>query len=87
MSTPEPREPAMNQHWTEELADAFHRLADTDIKVHLQSGVVVANTYLDNARTGWQVQTSAVSFPTTKSSAQVVRDVQTALDNQFAGTR
>lgn len=70
-----------NQHWTEELADAFHRLADTDTKVHLQSGIVVANTYRNDTWAGWQVQTTdgAVSFPTTDSSAQVVRDVEAAL--------
>lgn len=73
------------QHWTEELADAFHRLDDPDANVDqisLQSGnVVVANTYLDHVWAGWQVQAGAVSFPTTKSSAQVVRDVEATLGN------
>jgi hypothetical protein len=68
-------------------------------KIHVRAGstlLVVADTWwrknLD-VWTGWQVHVENAdgivtrNFPKTKKRAQVVRDVQAALDNQFAGTR
>lgn len=75
--------------------DNFHESRKIQIRTG-DSMVIVADTWWTknlDVWTGWQVYVENADgivtrdFPKTKKRAQVVRDVQAALDNQFAGTR